>query len=671
MNGRLVITDLAPVISGGSHAAKAVVGEHVPVSATIWREGHDALAAHVLVGPVTSENVPDRTRDHAQERTRDHAQDRVAVPMRLVNAGLDRWQADVVPDREGLWSFQVVAWGDPWATWRHAVDAKTAARVPLDLLANDLEKGALLLDRLAAQTGESRPARAARRLRDAELPLAERLREATGEAMAALVARHPLRDLVTEGPVHHLYVDRERALFGSWYEMFPRSTGGTDADGGPVHGTFATAAADLPRIAAMGFDVVYLPPIHPIGHTGRKGRNNTLVAGPDDVGSPWAIGSADGGHDAVHPRLGTLADFDAFVAAARDLGLEIALDLALQASPDHPWTREHPEWFTRQPDGTIAYAENPPKRYEDIYPLNFDNDPEGLYAEILRIVRLWAAHGVRIFRVDNPHTKPPAFWHRLIWEVKSTDPDVLFLAEAFTRPAVLQGLAKAGFTQSYTYFTWRTGKEELTEYATELAAGADFLRPNLFVNTPDILHASLQQGGPAMFALRAALAATLSPTWGVYSGYELYEHRPLRQGSEEYLNSEKYELRPRDHASAVAHGRSLAPWLTRLNALRRAHPALRQLRRITFLDVDHDALLAYVKTDPATGEAVLCLVTLDPHEPVEATVRGIPAAMGAAVDDRLLLRDELGGGVVALFGDTAHVRLDPRQAVAQILVRAS
>ncbi|MEO3751596.1 maltotransferase domain-containing protein [Streptomyces sp. B6B3] len=651
MNGRLVVSDLAPVVSGGCHPAKAVVGEHLPVEATIWREGHDAVAAEVRWWWADGEAA--------------------SVPMTLVDEGLDRWRATVVPDREGAWSFQVVAWSDPWATWRRAVDAKLAARTPLELLANDLENGARLLDRLAAAVAAAdrrQPVEAARRLRDARLPLAERLVRATSPAMDELARAHPLRELLTHGPVHEVWADRQRALFGSWYEMFPRSTGGTDAAGRPVHGTFATAAADLPRIAGMGFDVVYLPPVHPIGRSHRKGRNNTLVAGPDDVGSPWAIGSAEGGHDALHPALGTLEDFDVFVATARRLGLEIALDLALQCSPDHPWAREHPEWFTRQPDGSIAFAENPPKRYEDIYPLNFDNDPAGLYAEILRIVRFWTARGVRIFRVDNPHTKPAAFWHRLIREVKSSEPDVLFLSEAFTRPAVVHGLARAGFSQSYTYFTWRNTKEELTEYATELAEGGHVLRPNLFVNTPDILPAGLQTGEPATFALRAALAATLAPTWGVYSGYELYEHEPLRQGGEEYLNSEKYELRPRDHAAAEAEGRSLAPWLTRLNELRRARPALQQLRGIRFLDVDNDALLAYLRTDPATGDAVLCVVTLDPHEAAEGTVRGVPGALGAAPGDVLPLRDEINGEVIP-FGDATRLKVDPRQAVARFLVR--
>lgn len=649
MSGRFAISDMAPVVENGSHPAKAVVGEHVPITATVWREGHEAVAATVVLR-------------HEDGRTPE-----LRTAMSLTDPGLDRWRAVVVPDREGMWTYRVEAWADPWGTWLHGIRAKTADGRRAETLAADLETGARLLERLAADSGEPRePLRAAARLRRTDLDLGARLAPALDTAVQDIVRRHPLRDLLTPGPTHRVWADRPRALHGAWYELFPRSTGGTDTAGEPVHGTFTTAAADLPRIAAMGFDVVYLPPVHPIGHTHRKGPNNSLRAGPGDVGSPWAIGSPQGGHDTVHPALGTLDDFDAFVDAARGLGLEIALDLAFQCSPDHPWVRTHPEWFTTRPDGTIAHAENPPKAYEDIHPLNFDNDPEGLRAELLRVVLFWADHGVRIFRVDNPHTKPLDFWDFLIWQVKRTHPDVLFLAEAFTRPAVLQGLAKAGFTQSYTYFTWRTSKRELTEYATELAAGAHFLRPNLFVNTPDILQEGLQHGGPAMFALRAALAATLSPTWGVYSGYELYEHRPLRQGTEEYLDSEKYQLRPRDFAGAERQGRSLAPWITRLNHARRAHPALRQLRDIRFLDIDNDALLAFTKTDPATGDTVLCVINLNPHGTEEGTVHDVMRAFGRDPHSRLRLRDAI-SGTTSPWSDTQHITLDPRRTVARIL----
>ncbi len=350
---------------------------------------------------------------------------------------------------------------------------------------------------------------------------------------------------------------RQRALFSSWYEFFPRSEGAKIDPLGrakPVSGTFATAARRLDAIAEMGFDIVYLPPVHPIGTTERKGKNNSLIAGPADPGSPWAIGAPEGGHDAIHPDLGTIEDFDAFVARASELGLEVAMDLALQASPDHPWVSKHPEWFTTRADGTIAYAENPPKKYQDIYPLNFDNDPEGIYEEILRIVRYWISHGVTVFRVDNPHTKPLPFWDRLLGEIARTDPDVLFLAEAFTRPAMMRALAIIGFHQSYTYFTWRNTAEELTDYLKELSGPASaYMRPNFFVNTPDILSGYLQHASPAAFKVRAVLAAMLSPSWGVYSGFELCENSPLRPGSEEYMDSEKYQYKPRDWARPAEH----------------------------------------------------------------------------------------------------------------------
>ncbi|MGW3100351.1 alpha-1,4-glucan--maltose-1-phosphate maltosyltransferase, partial [Streptomyces sp. NPDC001102] len=374
-----------------------------------------------------------------------------------------------------------------------------------------------------------------------------RLAAALTPEVDAVLAAHPLRELVTASETLPLLVERERALYGAWYEFFPRSEGTAQEP----HGTFRTAARRLPAIAAMGFDVVYLPPIHPIGTTFRKGRNNTLTPTAEDVGVPWAIGSPEGGHDSVHPRLGTMEDFTWFVEQARAQGLEIALDFALQCSPDHPWVHKHPEWFHHRSDGTIAYAENPPKKYQDIYPIAFDADMDGLVAETLRVLRVWMAAGVRIFRVDNPHTKPVVFWQRVIAEINAADPDVIFLAEAFTRPAMMRTLAQIGFQQSYTYFTWRTSKQELTDYLTELSTEtAAYMRPNFFVNTPDILHEYLQHGGRPAFEVRAVLAATLSPTWGVYSGYELCENVPLREGSEEYLDSEKYQLKPRDWEAA-------------------------------------------------------------------------------------------------------------------------
>jgi starch synthase (maltosyl-transferring) len=576
--------------------------------------------------------------------------------------GTDGWLATIVPDEPGLWTFRVDAWGDPWSAWRHAIEAKAAAGQDVGELAPDLEAGARLLEQVAGTAdGEGALTDALTRLRSADLLLCERLRGARSDVVERIMWQAPVREFVTRGPTYRIWVDRVKGLYGSWYEFFPRSTGGRDALGRPVHGTFVTAKAELDRVAAMGFDVVYLPPIHPIGEINRKGSNNSVVAAPGDHGSPWAIGSVRGGHDTVHPDLGTLADFDDFVARTHELGMEVALDLALQCAPDHPWVTEHPEWFTTRPDGTIAYAENPPKRYQDIYPLNFDNDPDGLYREVLRVVLHWVGHGVRIFRVDNPHTKPPDFWHWLIWQVKEKHPDVLFLAEAFTRPARLYGLARLGFTQSYTYFTWRTTKSELTKFGAELVDRADEARPNLFVNTPDILPESLQYGGPAMFALRAALAATLSPTWGVYSGYELFEHEAVRPGSEEYLNSEKYELRPRDFGAPD----SLVPWLARLNEIRRAHPALWQLRTLRFHETDNDALIAYSKTDPASDDIVLVVVTLDPDTTQEATVRWELPVLGLEPGVRFTVRDEVSGEVFEWRGED-YVKLDPNRAVAHI-----
>ncbi|GAA3014764.1 alpha-1,4-glucan--maltose-1-phosphate maltosyltransferase [Actinokineospora diospyrosa] len=651
MSGRLGIDDVSPLVSCGRYPGKAVVGEHIPVRATVWREGHDAVAATVSWrGPG----------DGKARRTR----------MRPDGLEPDRWVADIVPDAEGLWTFRVDAWSDPWATWVHAVEVKVAAGQQPGELANDLETGARLLERVGRRPDRGGDRKllvsAARALRDESMPLPARIAEALAESTRRVMFTHPVRELVTKGKALQLWVDRKVALYGSWYEFFPRSTGGLDTEGKPVHGTFTTAAKELDRVAAMGFDIVYLPPIHPIGEENRKGPNNSVDSKPGDVGSTWAIGSADGGHDAIHPQLGTLEDFRAFVARARELDLEVALDFALQCAPDHPWVIKHPDWFTTRPDGSIAYAENPPKKYQDIYPVNFDNDAEGLYAEVLRVVLFWAEQGVRVFRVDNPHTKPPDFWEWLIRQVKAVAPDVLFLSEAFTRPARLYGLAKLGFTQSYTYFTWRTGKQELIDFGVELVEHADEARPNLFVNTPDILHESLQVGGPAMFAIRAALAATLAPTWGVYSGFELYEHQPAHPGSEEYLDSEKYQLRPRDYAGALAEGRSLQPWITRLNAIRRAHPALQQLRTLRFHHVDNDALLAYSKTDPETGDTVVVLVTLDPRAPQEGTLWLDLAALGLDPDTAHAAYDEVSGQTWR-WGQANYVRLDPWASVAHIV----
>ncbi|MET8645358.1 alpha-1,4-glucan--maltose-1-phosphate maltosyltransferase, partial [Streptomyces sp. NPDC004675] len=564
--GRIPVLDVRPLVLQGRRPAKAVVDEEFEISATVFREGHDAVAANVVLADPEGRPGP-------------------WTPMRELAPGTDRWGATVRLPSEGRWTYAVEAWGDPVTTWRHHAEIKIPAGLDTELV---LEEGARLYERAAAGVPEDEDGRqillaAVDALRDTGRPAVARLAGALTPEVGGVLGRFPVREGVSCSDVRGVVVERERALFGSWYEFFPRSEGTVERP----HGTFRSAARRLPVIAGMGFDVVYLPPVHPIGSTFRKGRNNSVSAGAGDVGVPWAIGSPEGGHDAVHPDLGSVEDFVWFVGRARSLGLEVALDFALQCSPDHPWVGKHPEWFRHRADGSIAYAENPPKRYQDIYPVFFDGDMEGLVAETLRVLRFWMGHGVRIFRVDNPHTKPVVFWERVLGEVNRRDPDVIFLAEAFTRPAMMRTLAQVGFQQSYTYFTWRNTKGELTEYLSELSGdSASYMRPNFFVNTPDILHAYLQGGGRAAFEVRAVLAATLSPAWGVYSGYELCENVPLREGSEEYLDSEKYQLRPRDWEAAEREGRTIAPLITRLNAIRRASPALRQLRDLHFHHAD-------------------------------------------------------------------------------------
>ncbi len=651
MVGRIPVVNVMPVVDLGRQPAKATVGEPFPVTATVFREGHDKLGAEVvLTGPDGRRRDPVRMVKHPD------------VP--------DRYDASVTPDAPGAWTFEVQAWSDPIGTWEHAADLKIPAGVDVELM---FLEGRLLFERVAAsldpqeRAGHALLQGAIDAANDTARPAGARLAALQSPDLRALLAAHPLRELVTiEGP-YPAYADRTTALFSSWYEFFPRSEGATrDALTGAVtSGNFRTAAKRLDAVAAMGFDVVYLPPIHPIGEVNRKGPNNTLTPGPTDTGSPWAIGSKEGGHDAIHPDLGDFADFDAFVARAGELGLEVALDLALQAAPDHPWVTSHPEWFTTRADGTIAYAENPPKKYQDIYPVNFDNDPTGICQEVLRVVRHWMAHGVRIFRVDNPHTKPVAFWEWLLKEIRRTDPDVLFLAEAFTRPAMMRCLGAIGFHQSYTYFTWRNAKWEIEEYLRELATESDHLmRPNFFVNTPDILHAYLQYGGPAAFKIRAVIAATGSPSWGVYAGFELFEHVAVKPGSEEYLDSEKYQIRIRDWDKADAEGRTLAPYLTRLNELRRAHPALQLLRNVAIHSSDDESILVFSKT--AGDDTVIVVVNVDPHGTRETTIHLDLPALGMAYDESFIVHDELSGEDWS-WGQHNYVRLDPAHEPAHIL----
>ncbi|GAA2982245.1 alpha-1,4-glucan--maltose-1-phosphate maltosyltransferase [Streptomyces lactacystinicus] len=642
--GRIPVLDVSPLVDAGRRPAKAVVGETFPVTATVFREGHDAVNANVVLRDPRGRSGP-------------------WTPMRELAEGTDRWGAYVTPTAPGRWSYLVEAWSDPVATWRRTAAVKLPAGIDTALV---LEEGARLLERAAAgvpkKEGRADVLAAADALRDPTLPPLSRLAAALAPEVLDVLVRHPLRELLSASRPLPLQVDRERALFGSWYEFFPRSEGAVVDPAGvepPRPGNLRTAAERLPAVAAMGFDVVYLPPVHPIGRAFRKGPENTLTAGPHDVGSPWAIGSPEGGHDAVHPDLGTIEDFDHFVAEARALHLEVALDFALQCSPDHPWVNKHPEWFSHRADGTIAYAENPPKKYQDIFPVNFDQDMDGIVKETIRILRFWMSHGIRIFRVDNPHTKPVAFWENVLADVARTDPDVVFLAEAFTRPAMMHTLAKIGFHQSYTYFTWRTTKPELTEYLTELTGdAAAYMRPNFFANTPDILHAYLQHGGRAAFAVRAVLAATLSPSYGVYAGYELYEDEPAHPGSEEYLHSEKYELRPRDWSRTD----TLAPLLTVLNRLRRRHPALQQLRDLRFHPTDNDQVLAYSKTattPEGLTDQVITVVNLDPHHVQEATVT-------LDGDGPYAVHDELTGAVFT-WGRHNYVRLDPSAEPAHLL----
>ncbi|TQL01225.1 maltotransferase domain-containing protein [Cellulomonas sp. SLBN-39] len=656
--GRIPIIDVDPVTEEGRFPAKAVVGEAVPVRATVFREGHDAVGATaVLVRP-------DGT-DHSWARMVD------------VAPGLDRLEARLVPDAEGDWSFRVEAWSDPYGTWSHDAAIKVDAGVDVELM---LTEGALLLHRAAERRGAAAmPPTDAQVLRDAVTALRDTHRPPQARLAAGLsapvqsaLARTPLRDMVTLSRRYPLVVHRELALAGSWYELFPRSHGAhRDPQTGEWRsGTLRTAAQELPRIASMGFDVVYLTPIHPIGRTHRKGRNNSLTAVPGDPGSPYAIGSADGGHDAIEPSLGTFEDFDAFVARAKELGMEVALDVALQASPDHPWVTEHPEWFTTRADGTIAYAENPPKKYQDIYPLNFDNDPEGIYAEVRRVLQVWIDHGVTAFRVDNPHTKPLSFWQRLLADVRSDHPDVLFLSEAFTRPAMMLTLGKVGFHQSYTYFTWRNTKAELEEYLARVGGPeAAWMRPSFWPTTHDILPPYLQHGGTTGFAVRAVLAALGAPTWGVYSGYELVENVP-RPGVEEQIDNEKYEFRPRDWARADDLG--IALLVGRLNEIRREHPALRRLRNVRVHATSDDSLVAFSRhVDAAhspTGrpDTVVVVVNLDPHQPHEGVVELDLTAFGLPAGRAVVAHDVLAGESYA-WSDRVWVRLDPQVRVAHVV----
>jgi len=633
MEQAIVIECLAPTLDGGRYAVKRVLGQEVELAADVFKDGHDLLRAQALIcGP-------------GERSWR-------AVPL-TYSFDADRWYGRVTLDRVGTWRFTVEAWIDRFGTWRSELEKKVAAK--LDVSSELLEGGEFVHQAAphARGTDFRRLADAAAKLVDAGVPQAERVKAALDADLLALMATFGKREGLSRAGVEYpIRVDPIDAGFAAWYEFFPRST----ATEPGRHGTFRDAAKFLPRVAAMGFDVVYLPPIHPIGRTARKGPNNTLTAGPDDPGSPWAIGNEHGGHDAVNPELGSLADFDAFVQEARRLGIEVALDYALQCSPDHPWVREHPEWFFVRPDGTIKYAENPPKKYEDIYPINFwCDDREGLWNACRDVLLFWISHGVRTFRVDNPHTKPFDFWEWAIAEVHARHPDVVFLAEAFTRPKRMKNLAKLGFAQSYTYFTWRNTAAELREYLEELTRPpvSDYMRGNFFANTPDILHEYLQHGGRPAFRIRHLLAATLLPVYGIYSGYELSENVPVKEGSEEYLDSEKYQVRHRNWDAPESLAREIAA----VNRVRRENRALQLYDNLRFHDSGHEDVLFYSKL--SWGNDLLIAVTTDPAKAVEAELAVPRAALGLADGEPLVLESLLGGECVTWEDETAAVRFDP------------
>lgn len=629
--GRLPILGVKPSVESGRWPAKAFTGEVIPFSANVFREGHDALGVELLLTAPNGKQQVQR--------------------MAAGSLGSDLWHTKVQLGEQGVWRFQIRAFADEYETWHHNASVKIAVGIDEELM---MLEGIAVFTRAAAEKGRT-PANAklfvelAEKLSDISRPAKDRLAEAETSAVHKAISAQPIRSLETLSDEFLINCERELAGSGAWYEFFPRSEGASfDAKTKTwTSGTFKTAAKRLPAVAEMGFNILYMPPIHPIGVAFRKGPNNTLTAGPQDPGSPWAIGSSAGGHDAIHPDLGTEKDFVAFVKSANALGLEIAMDLALQASPDHPWVKTNPEWFTTRADGTIAYAENPPKKYQDIYPINFDNDPEGIHFEVLRVVKHWIATGVKIFRVDNPHTKPVAFWEWLIGEINREFPDVIFLAEAFTRPSMMHALGKVGFQQSYTYFTWRNTKQELESYLTELVHGsADFFRPNFWVSTPDILTEYLQFGGPAAHKIRAVLASMCTPNWGMYAGYELCES-VARPGAEEHIDSEKFEYRPRDWEASKKGGRSIADFITKLNQIRAAHPAVRQLRNLELQHTDDSAILAFSKhldgehTDSGKADTILVIVNVDPHAVRETMVRlnleklGLPQGANFEVTDLL------------------------------------
>ena len=638
----MIIEAIRPAIDGGDFPIKRTVSEDVAVEADILAEGHDTLKAVLKYRPVGATAW-------------------LEVPMTALPYN-DRWAGSFAIEKREDLEYTVEAWVDRFASWHHELTKK--AEAGLDVASELLEGAELVGEGASRATG-----RDASWLGERSALLgkpgdeAGRIKAGLDPELVGMMDKYPerCRGFVHE-PSLRVVVERERARFGAWYELFPRSTSPVPGE----HGTFKTTEARLPYVAGMGFDVVYLPPIHPIGRAFRKGPNNSLTPAPGDPGSPWAIGGPEGGHKAVHPELGTLADFDHLVEAARKLNLEIALDIAFQCSPDHPYVKEHPQWFRHRPDGTIKYAENPPKKYQDIYPIDFETeDWEALYAELRDVFLFWVGHGVTIFRVDNPHTKPFRFWDWVIREVRERNPDVIFLAEAFTRPKLMLRLAKGGYPQSYSYFTWRNTKRVIEEYFTELTQTdiVETMRPNLFANTPDILNEYLQVGGRPAFQIRLVLAATLGATYGIYGPpFEQCVGTPWKPGSEEYLDSEKYQVR---HWDLDAPG-NLVPFITRINAIRKENPALHDNRRLQFIPTDNDQVVAYVKTSTDGANAILAVVNLDPRNTQSAWVRVPIADLAIESGEQYQVHDLISDARYLWTGESNYVQLDPHSCPAHI-----
>jgi len=636
---RVVIENVRPAVDDGRFPAKRSLGEPMDVTADVFTDGHDLVAAALLL------------RGPAEKTWRQIACRRV---------GNDRFAATFTPDTVGTYSYTIEGWVDHFASWRMDIQKKIDAGQPVAL---EVSSGlAILKDTCERIRGDDR--KALQKLIGKIETSDDNLRRSLllGDETMALMARTADRRRATRYDREmRVTVDPPKALFSTWYERFPRSC----SNRSDRHGTFRDCEALLPEIAAMGFDVLYFPPIHPIGTTKRKGRNNRPESLPEDVGSPWAIGSAEGGHTAIHPQLGTMDDFEHLVSAAREQGIDIALDLAFQCSPDHPWVTEHPEWFRWRPDGTVQYAENPPKKYEDVLPLHFEAEAWRELWEALRdVVLFWVRKGIRIFRVDNPHTKPFPFWEWLIKEIKRDNPEVIFLSEAFARPAVMYRLGKIGFTQSYTYFTWRNTKPEFEAYLTELTRGdkRDFFRPNFWTNTPDILPEHLQYGGRPGHMMRLVLAATLSSSYGLYGPvFELLDSKAL-PGKEEYGDSEKYEIR---NWNPQTPG-NLRGFISRVNRIRRENPALQTTWNLRFLEIDNESLLAYLKTSDDGENILLVVVNLDPYHTQSGWIRVPASELGIEPDRPYLAHDLLGDGRYIWQGEMNYIQIDPSVSPAHI-----